>query len=113
MLGGMFAGHDESGGETVDRNGRQYKLFYGMSSATAMKRYAGGIAEYRSVITNTHTHNGLFNNCKFQTIGFFAVITKEYFTTHFFALSGLLKGRRLRLSTVAKSVIQYLTFWVV
>ena len=55
MLGGMFAGHDESGGETVDRNGRQYKLFYGMSSATAMKRYAGGIAEYRSVITNTHT----------------------------------------------------------
>lgn len=71
MLGGMFAGHDESGGETVDRNGRQYKLFYGMSSATAMKRYAGGIAEYRSVITHTHTHNGLFNNCKFQTIVIF------------------------------------------
>ena len=48
MLGGMFAGHDESGGEIVERNGQTYKLFYGMSSSTAMERYAGGVAEYRS-----------------------------------------------------------------
>ncbi|WP_429886607.1 GMP reductase [Geoalkalibacter halelectricus] len=48
MLGGMFAGHDESGGEVVERGGQTYKLFYGMSSATAMERHAGGVAEYRS-----------------------------------------------------------------
>lgn len=48
MLGGMFAGHDESGGELVERNGQHYKLFYGMSSATAMEKYVGGIAEYRA-----------------------------------------------------------------
>jgi guanosine monophosphate reductase len=48
MLGGMLAGHDESGGELVERNGRKYKLFYGMSSSTAMHKYSGGVAEYRS-----------------------------------------------------------------
>lgn len=48
MLGGMFAGHDESGGEIVDRDNRKYKIFYGMSSTTAMTRYKGGVAEYRS-----------------------------------------------------------------
>ncbi len=48
MLGGMFAGHDESGGELVQRNGQTYKLFYGMSSATAMEKHTGGVAEYRS-----------------------------------------------------------------
>ncbi len=48
MLGGMLAGHDESGGESIERNGLHYKLFYGMSSGTAMDQYAGGVAEYRS-----------------------------------------------------------------
>ncbi|HEY5674453.1 MAG TPA: GMP reductase [Malonomonas sp.] len=48
MLGGMFAGHDESGGQLVQRDGQQYKLFYGMSSATAMEKHVGGIAEYRA-----------------------------------------------------------------
>ncbi|GAA5216155.1 GMP reductase [Corallincola platygyrae] len=48
MIGGMFAGHDESGGELVERDGKQYKQFYGMSSATAMKRHSGGVAEYRA-----------------------------------------------------------------
>ena len=48
MLGGMFAGHDESGGELVQRGGQTFKLFYGMSSATAMEKHAGGVAEYRS-----------------------------------------------------------------
>ncbi len=47
MLGGMFAGHDQSGGETIERNGKKLKLFYGMSSATAMNKHAGGVAEYR------------------------------------------------------------------
>lgn len=48
MLGGMLAGHDESGGQIVDRDGQQYKLFYGMSSSTAMGKHVGGVAEYRA-----------------------------------------------------------------
>ncbi|MBK4733275.1 GMP reductase [Noviherbaspirillum pedocola] len=48
MLGGMLAGHDETAGELVERDGRQYKLFYGMSSRAAMERYAGGVARYRA-----------------------------------------------------------------
>ena len=48
MLGGMLAGHDESGGETIERKGKQYRQFYGMSSATAMDKHAGGVANYRA-----------------------------------------------------------------
>lgn len=48
MLGGMFSGHDESGGNIFSENGKYYKLFYGMSSATAMKKHHGGVADYRS-----------------------------------------------------------------
>jgi len=48
MLGGMFAGHDESGGDLVERNGEKFKRFYGMSSKAAMDKYAGGVAEYRA-----------------------------------------------------------------
>ena len=49
MLGGMLAGHAESGGELVTgEDGQQFKLFYGMSSETAMNKYAGGVAEYRA-----------------------------------------------------------------
>lgn len=69
MLGGMLAGHDESAGEIesewhrtaelkkaidgghlglhVDEK-KQYKLFYGMSSDTAMNKYNGGVNSYRS-----------------------------------------------------------------
>ena len=48
MLGGMFAGHTENGGELVERNGKPFKLFYGMSSNTAMKKHSGEVAEYRA-----------------------------------------------------------------
>jgi GMP reductase len=69
MLGGMLAGHDEGGGEIIQKiletnelgamdQGEHYprkKLkvekyiqFYGMSSDTAMEKHSGGIAEYRS-----------------------------------------------------------------
>lgn len=48
MLGGMLAGHDESAGDVVERDGKRYKRFYGMSSETAMTRYAGGVAGYRA-----------------------------------------------------------------
>ncbi|MCK5400749.1 MAG: GMP reductase [Flavobacteriaceae bacterium] len=48
MLGGMLAGHTESGGELIERNGKPFKQFYGMSSSTAMKKHVGEVAEYRA-----------------------------------------------------------------
>ena len=48
MLGGMLAGHDEGGGEILERDGQKLMQFYGMSSSTAMEKYSGGVAEYRA-----------------------------------------------------------------
>ncbi len=49
MLGGMFAGHDESGGELVENgDGRMYKSFYGMSSSKAMESHYGEVAKHRA-----------------------------------------------------------------
>ena len=53
MIGGMFAGCDEAGGETImkELEGSMYpvsKQFYGMSSDTAMEKYSGGVASYRA-----------------------------------------------------------------
>lgn len=48
MLGGMLAGHDQSELEIVEEGGKKYLSFYGMSSNTAMEKYAGGVAEYRA-----------------------------------------------------------------
>jgi len=48
MLGGMLAGHDESGGEIIESNGQKFKLFYGMSSQTAQEKHSGGLTEYRA-----------------------------------------------------------------
>jgi GMP reductase len=48
MLGGMFAGHDESSGNVIEENGVKYKEFYGMSSDTAMNKHNGGVAKYRA-----------------------------------------------------------------
>lgn len=50
MSGSMFAGHAESGGELIEDKERckLYKVFYGMSSETAMHKYSGGVAKYRS-----------------------------------------------------------------
>ncbi|SCY53553.1 GMP reductase [Flavobacterium anhuiense] len=48
MLGGMLAGHTESGGELIEVKGEKFKQFYGMSSKTAMDKHAGGVAEYRA-----------------------------------------------------------------
>ena len=52
MVGGMLAGHTESGGEIIEKNGKKFKLFYGMSSATAMQKHSGKVAEYRLVFTS-------------------------------------------------------------
>jgi len=49
MLGGMLAGHEECAGEVVtDEAGDSYKVFYGMSSSTAMEKHSGGVATYRA-----------------------------------------------------------------
>ncbi|MDY0075234.1 MAG: GMP reductase [Acholeplasmataceae bacterium] len=64
MLGGLFAGHIEGGGEVIteyhnthQRNPinnepiflkKQFVEFYGMSSSTAMIKHHGEVAEYRS-----------------------------------------------------------------
>jgi len=50
MSGSMFAAHTESGGELTkdENNQKMYKIFYGMSSKTAMVKYSGGVAKYRS-----------------------------------------------------------------
>lgn len=47
MCGGLFAGHEESAGETVVENDVTYKVFYGMSSSNAMVKHYGGVANYR------------------------------------------------------------------
>ena len=48
MLGGMLAGHDESGGELIEDGEGSYKSFYGMSSAKAMETHYGEIAGHRA-----------------------------------------------------------------
>ncbi len=48
MLGGMLAGHEQCAGELRDIDGEKYKVFYGMSSDTAMNKYYGEVAGYRS-----------------------------------------------------------------
>ena len=48
MMGSMFSGHEECDGDIIEENGKKYKVFYGMSSDTAMQKYHGGVAKYRS-----------------------------------------------------------------
>lgn len=48
MIGGMLAGHEESGGSTVEIDGKKFKQFYGMSSKTAMDKHTGGLNDYRA-----------------------------------------------------------------
>ena len=48
MLGGMLAGHQESGGEFIEQDGKPFMKFYGMSSESAMSKHSGGVAQYRA-----------------------------------------------------------------
>lgn len=45
MTGSLFAGCDEVESETKEINGKQYKLYYGMSSKMAQERHFGGFQE--------------------------------------------------------------------
>ena len=48
MVGSAFAGHHENPGELVEKDGKLYKTFHGMSSKKAMETHYGKMAEYRS-----------------------------------------------------------------
>ncbi len=48
MLGGMLAGHEQSGGEIIEKDGEKFMKFYGMSSQSAMDKHSGGVAQYRA-----------------------------------------------------------------
>jgi GMP reductase len=49
MAGGIFAGHDECGGEIRHGDhGEMKMLHYGMSSKTANEKYNGGLSDYRA-----------------------------------------------------------------
>ena len=48
MIGGQFAGHYESAGEIVERDGKKYKAFHGMSSKKAMEAHYGKMNKYRA-----------------------------------------------------------------
>lgn len=48
MLGGMLAAHDECEGKVIEKDGKHYMHFYGMSSESAMTRHVGGVAHYRA-----------------------------------------------------------------
>lgn len=53
MLGGMLAGHDECRGEWIEEDGKKVGMkFYGMSSRSAMDKYAGGPKDYRAAEGN-------------------------------------------------------------
>ena len=71
MLGGMLAGHTESAGQEEIIDDEKYKVFYGMSSDTAMKKYNGGVANYRSSEGKTVRikHRGLIKNTIESVLG--------------------------------------------
>jgi GMP reductase len=49
MLGSLLAGHDECDGEWIEREDAPAAMkFYGMSSRTALDKYAGGRKDYRA-----------------------------------------------------------------
>jgi GMP reductase len=50
MVGSLFAGHDEGGGETIKHweGGESYKRFYGMASKEAQHKHHGGLLDYRA-----------------------------------------------------------------
>jgi GMP reductase len=48
MYGSMFSGFEESGGETVERNGKKYKEYFGSSSNHAMQKLYGKKDSHRA-----------------------------------------------------------------
>ena len=48
MMGGVFSGHDENPGDIIEKDGKRYKSFYGMSSWFSMEKNYNEIKKYRT-----------------------------------------------------------------
>ena len=48
MMGSMFAGYDQTEGEVVEKDGKKFKLHFGSSSNTALKKFYGKVDEHRT-----------------------------------------------------------------
>jgi GMP reductase len=48
MCGSLFSGFEQSGGETVERDGKKYKQYLGSSSALAMNQNYGKMEKHRA-----------------------------------------------------------------
>lgn len=48
MAGSAFSGFTQSGGELIEREGKKFKQYYGMSSAKAQEKYYGKVFEHRA-----------------------------------------------------------------
>jgi len=48
MIGGQFAGCDETPGDIIEKDGKLYKKFHGMSSKKAMETHYGKMNKYRA-----------------------------------------------------------------
>lgn len=48
MFGSMFSGYEQSGGETIEKNGKKYKEYFGSSSNHAMENFYGKKDLYRA-----------------------------------------------------------------
>jgi hypothetical protein len=92
------------GGELIERDNKKYKIFYGMSSCTAMKRHVGGVAEYRYVL-NTSYYTTCIMKAKILFFKDFILIPTINFKGH-------LKERLLRCHIVVMSMILHVIYWV-
>lgn len=65
MAGGIFAGHDQCGGELIEKNGKKFKMFYGMSSATAMQKHSGKIIYLINAVIKYNISHLWYSNLKY------------------------------------------------
>lgn len=107
MLGGMFAGHEQCGGDIIERNGCKMQVFYGMSSSTAMQKHAGGVAEYRSV-----SKIGAVIQCTYAFSLCCQRCIKEVTNSNFELISELQRVALLKFLSEETSRIQFWTSWV-
>jgi IMP dehydrogenase len=79
MIGGLFAGTEESPGETIFFQGRSYKVYRGMGSLEAMKKgskdryYQEDLADEAKLvpegIVGRVPYKGLLSACVYQLVG--------------------------------------------
>ena len=48
MAGSVFSGFMQSGGDLIERDGKKFKQYYGMSSAKAQEKHYGKVFEHRA-----------------------------------------------------------------